>query len=234
MFVANRLGQNNFLYHNNGDGTFTKVLGSIAVNDGGDSWASAWGDYDNDGFLDLFVGNFNAANFLYHNNGNTNHWLKLRLIGTRSNRAAIGAKVRVRSTINGQTFWQMREISGDGSGGQNSLHVQFGLGNATNADLVRIEWPSGTVQELTNVTSKQFLTVTEPAGLREMKLGIFHEVIVKWPGNVAGFVLQSSPSLNPPRWTNVTDGLISPDGSDMKYDGPEANEKARFFRLKRN
>ena len=165
LFVANRLFQNNFLYHNNGDGTFAKITNSIAVHDGGDSWASAWGDYDNDGFLDLFVGNFDSANFLYHNNGNDNHWLKFRLIGTRSNRAAIGAKVRVHATINGQTFWQMREVSGgDGTMGQNSLHVHVGLGNAANADLVRIEWPSGTVQELHNVAANQFLTVTEPGG----------------------------------------------------------------------
>ncbi len=60
LFVANRVGQNDFLYHNNGDGTFTKVLDSIAVNDGGDSWAAAWGDYDNDGFLDLFVSNLDG------------------------------------------------------------------------------------------------------------------------------------------------------------------------------
>jgi len=164
LFVANRYGKD-FLYHNNGDGTFTKVLDSVAVNDVSDSWAAAWGDYDNDGFLDLFVGNFDAANLLYHNNGNDNHWLKLRLVGSRSNRAAIGAKVRVRATINGQTFWQMREVSGgDGTMGQDSLHVHVGLGDATNADLVRIEWPSGTVQELSNVASKQFLTVTEPGG----------------------------------------------------------------------
>ena len=75
------------------------------------------------------------------------------------------AKVRVRATINGQTFWQMREVpGGDGLRGQNSLHVHFGLGDTTSADLVRIEWPSGTVQELYNVASKQFLTVTEPGG----------------------------------------------------------------------
>jgi ASPIC/UnbV protein/VCBS repeat protein len=165
LFVANRAGQNNFLYHNNGDGTFTKITNSVAVNDGGDSFAAAWGDYDNDGFLDLFVGNGGAANFLYHNNTNDNHWLKLRLIGTRSNRAAIGAKVRVHATINGQTFWPMREVpGGDGHMGQNSLHVHVGLGNATNADLVRIEWPSGTVQELPNVAAQQFITVTEPGG----------------------------------------------------------------------
>jgi hypothetical protein len=163
LFVANGGGYNDFLYHNNGDGTFTKVLGDIAVSDAASSWGAAWADYDNDGFLDLIVANRDGANLLYHNNGNDNHWLKFRLIGSRSNRAAIGAKVRVRATINGQTFWQMREVSGgDGHMGQNSLHVHVGLGDATNVNRVRIEWPSGTVQELTNVVSKQFLTVKEP------------------------------------------------------------------------
>jgi hypothetical protein len=165
LFVANTSGQNDFLYHNNGDGTFSKVLDSIAVNDGSTAVAAAWGDYDNDGFLDLFVGTIDSTNLLYHNNGNDNHWLKFRLIGTRSNRAAIGAKVRVRATINGESFWQMREVSGgDGYTGQNSLHVHFGLGDATNADLIRIEWPSGTVQELPSIAANRFLTVTEPGG----------------------------------------------------------------------
>ena len=165
LFVANNVGQNDFLYHNNGNGTFTKITSGSLVNDAASSWAAAWGDYDNDGFLDLFVSTPVGENLLYRNNGNSNHWLKFRLIGTRSNRAAIGAKVRVRATINGQAFWQMREVpGGEGTMGQNSLHVHFGLGNATNADLVRIEWPSGTVQELTNVPAQQFLTVTEPGG----------------------------------------------------------------------
>ena len=165
LFVANRTGQNDYLYHNNGDGTFTKVVGSIAVNDGANTFGAAWGDYDNDGFLDLFASNATGTNFLYHNNGNANHWLEFLLTGTRSNRGAVGAKVRVHATINGQSFWQMREVpGGDGSSGQNSPYVHVGLGNATNADIVRIEWPSGTVQELQNVASGQFHTVTEPGG----------------------------------------------------------------------
>jgi enediyne biosynthesis protein E4 len=165
LFVANRFGQNNFLYHNNGNGTFTKVVGSVAVSDGGDSWATAWGDYDNDGFLDLFVGNFDAANFLYHNNGNDNHWIKFHLVGTRSNRDAIGAKVWVSATINGESLWQMREISGgDGTMGQNSLHVHFGLGDAAYVDFVFIQWPSGTLQDLGELPAQQFHTITEPGG----------------------------------------------------------------------
>src|SRR6185369_1633847 len=61
-----------------------------------------------------------------------------------------------------KTFWQLREISGGTSfGSQNELRANFGLGDATNADLVRIEWPSGIVQMMTNVAAKQFLTVME-------------------------------------------------------------------------
>ncbi|MFC2167326.1 FG-GAP-like repeat-containing protein, partial [Acidobacteriota bacterium] len=71
LFVANQDGQNNFLYTNNGDGSFTKVTNEIVVTDGGHSASGAWGDYDNDGDLDLFVANSDYLNnFLYTNNGN--------------------------------------------------------------------------------------------------------------------------------------------------------------------
>jgi len=157
----------NYLYHNNGDGTFTKVTSGSLVNDTAYSIGPAWADYNNDGFLDLFVSNgFNAKSendFLYRNNGNSNNWLTLKLVGTVSNRSAIGAKVRVKAAIGGKSFWQMREISGGGGGhgSQSDLRAHFGLGDATHVDLVRIEWPSGVIQTMTNVASKQFLTVLE-------------------------------------------------------------------------
>src|SRR5262249_40159761 len=68
LFVANRGGQRNSLYHNNQDGSFTKISAGSTVNDIGSSEGCAWGDYDNDGFLDLFVANYGQRNFLYHNN----------------------------------------------------------------------------------------------------------------------------------------------------------------------
>ncbi|HKB85986.1 MAG TPA: FG-GAP-like repeat-containing protein [Ignavibacteriaceae bacterium] len=69
LFVCN-YNENNFLYRNNGDGTFTKITAGAIVSDGGSSTCPAWADYDNDGFLDLYVCNRTSANFLYHNNGN--------------------------------------------------------------------------------------------------------------------------------------------------------------------
>jgi hypothetical protein len=157
----------NYLYHNNGDGSFTRILSGSPVEDVGVWVGCAWGDYDNDGFLDLFVtsgGVFSSQNnVLYHNNGNSNNWLKVKCVGTVSNRSAIGAKVRVKATIGGKTFWQLREINP-----QNALLAHFGLGNATSVDLVRIEWPSGAVQEFPNVAAKQFLTFVEPPRLQPL------------------------------------------------------------------
>ncbi|MCP4221247.1 MAG: hypothetical protein GY765_41860, partial [bacterium] len=72
IFVCNNGPQNNYLYHNNGDGTFTKMTNTSSfpmVTGGGHSYSTAWVDYDNDGFIDLFVANRSAANFLYHNDG---------------------------------------------------------------------------------------------------------------------------------------------------------------------
>jgi hypothetical protein len=172
LFSANAGGQNNTLYHNNGDGTFTRITTGSLVNDGGDSAGCAWADYDNDGFLDLFVANWRGSrpNFLYRNNGNSNHWLKVKCLGTASNRGGIGAKVRVQTAIRGNEMWQLREISGGVGFGQTTLLAHFGLGAAKLVKTVRIEWPSGAVQELRQVAADQTLQVVEPPKLVKPKL----------------------------------------------------------------
>jgi len=178
------------------------------VNDLGNSTAASWVDYDNDGFLDLFVSNgafwaqLNGGelltNFLYRNNGNSNRWITLRLIGTASNRSAIGAKVRVRTTISGQIVWQVRQImGGDSESNEQPLDAHFGLSDATNIALVRIEWPSGTVQELHDVAVNQFLTVIEPPRLSAPRItdGVFAFTLK------ADAASTTACSVRPTRWT---------------------------------
>jgi len=162
LFVVN-YGADNYLYHNNGDGSFTKITGNdILINSGGPLVCS-WADYDNDGDLDLILTNAGVDNnVLFSNNGNSKHWINILGVGTTSNASAIGAKVRAKATINGSATWQLREITGQsGYLSQASLNAEFGLGDATIIDSIKVEWPSGIVQVLTNVTVDQFLTITE-------------------------------------------------------------------------
>src|SRR5581483_9196721 len=171
LFVSNYGDANpvtvNFLYHNNGDGTFTRVTTGSVANEYSDTSGAVFVDYDNDGFLDLFVtGGHGQGNYLYHNNGNTNGWLTVRLRGTVSNASGIGAKVRVKAHYRGADRWQLRQIfSGSGWQGHDELQANFGLGDATNVDTLRIEWPSGAVQEFHNIAPKQILNYTEPPQL---------------------------------------------------------------------
>jgi hypothetical protein len=215
----------NSLYHNNGDGTFRKVTSGSLVNDLGCSLGSAWGDYDNDGFLDLYVTNFGSrVNDLFHNNGNTNSWIIIKCIGTVANRSAIGAKVRVKATIRGQTTWQMRENSGGGGyTSQNDVRAHFGLGDATMIDTLRIEWPSGIVQELHDVAAKQFLMVAEPARLQALGAGALR--IQSWKG--MRFDVQASTDLS--QWSPLT--TVTNLTGTLEFTDPNvANDFRRFYR----
>jgi enediyne biosynthesis protein E4 len=174
-----------FLYHNNGDGTFARVTPGSPVYDISESMGVHWVDYDRDGFLDLFVNNHGAvsagANLLYRNTGNSNNWLCVNCVGTASPRFGTGAKVRAQATIRGSQMSQFRLIDAGGTcwGGQ-SFVAHFGLGDATNVDVLRIEWTSGIVQEVHNVPASQYLTVTEPAKLSMPEPGDLH--IQCWKG----------------------------------------------------
>ncbi|MDB6040143.1 MAG: hypothetical protein JWM99_3984 [Verrucomicrobiales bacterium] len=167
------------------------------MNDGSlTSVDAAWADYDNDGFMDVVIAN-ERVNGLFHNNGNSNHWINLKLVGTASNRSAIGAKVRIKATIAGRAFWQRRDITGSGSlGSQSDLRASFGLGDATNIDTVRIEWPSGTVQELHDLGTKQFLIVTEPARLKGNVVGGVYGVTYRWDDSQTNATLVAAEGLD--------------------------------------
>jgi len=123
------------------------------------SRGAAFGDYDNDGDIDIIVANSNQPPSLLKNEGgNQKNWLMFKTIGTKSNRNGIGARIKV---ISGQCS-QIREVkSGASYLSQSDLRVHFGLDTATKADVVEIRWPSGLVETFTDVKANQLLVVTE-------------------------------------------------------------------------
>jgi hypothetical protein len=238
LFVASAPPRD-YLYHNNGDGSFTRILTSSLANDVGKNAVScAWGDYDNDGFLDLFVARGADAavesNLLYRNNGNSNAWVKVKLVGTASNRSAIGAKVRVLATIGGRTFWQMREINTGSGFGAGPLEAHFGLGDTTNIDLMRIEWPSGIVQTTNNVPPRQFLTVVEH---QENAAGTITFTGTEWSANGAlklsvsgnpGLLYIFEASTNLVNWTKI--GVRTNFAGTVEFvDSTATNLNRRFY-----
>jgi hypothetical protein len=153
----------NRLYHNNRNGTFSRVSSGPIATDKEPSSAAAWADHDRDGDLDLFIANVNNVNnALYENKGNSNQWIQIQLEGKRSNRSGIGATINVMADISGNPVWQMREISAKtGFKSQSDLISHFGLGDASIVDTLIVKWPSGAVQTLTDVSVNQLLKVTE-------------------------------------------------------------------------
>ena len=104
----------NFLYRNKGDGTFERDLQSLPNFSTPCSFGTAWSDLNKDGFQDLVISTCKNGqndpepnNLLFMNQGNKNTWVEIHLSGRKSNRAAIGAKLRVKSTINGKSVWQI-------------------------------------------------------------------------------------------------------------------------------
>jgi hypothetical protein len=148
------------LYRNNGDGTFTDVAYVDNTDRVEDGRGVAIFDYDQDGRPDIALRNYRQPAQLMHNVGTQNNWLELKLIGTRSNRDAVGAHVIL--TAGG--LLQMREVhAGSGFQSGSSLVQHFGLGTATAAEEIRVHWPSGAESVLTDVSANQLLTVREPS-----------------------------------------------------------------------
>ncbi|HRI13650.1 MAG TPA: CRTAC1 family protein [Verrucomicrobiota bacterium] len=217
----------NRLYRNLGSGGFAQVTAGRLVTDRAYAGGAAWGDYDNDGFLDVVVANgtiFTAQrNGLYHNDGNSNSWIKLRCIGTVSNRSAIGTQVRVKATIGGEERWQLRQIVGsEGWLTFNALDVVVGLGDATLIDTIRIEWPSGLIQELHHIAPRQTLAVTESA----LTLTRVDDRTLDLTWSLDGYVLQNAMNLSIPDWQPVP-------GVTSKNHRVTIEEQSQLFRLHR-
>ncbi len=125
--------------------------------------SAGFGDFNNDGCLDILEPELWRASCMMINPGfNANHWLKIHLVGTVSNRLGIGARVRVTTTADGTTRTNWMK-SGQGFLVSCEPIVHFGLGTNTLINSLEVTWPSGVVQTLTNVSVDQSLTITEPS-----------------------------------------------------------------------
>ena len=216
------------MMRNNRDGTFTQVSLGILTDDPPTSGMAVWADYDNDGFLDVVFANraSNKVNNLYHNDGNGNHWLLVKPVGTRSNRSGIGAKVRAQATIWGKGVQQMREISGTPFAGDPRAH--FGLGDAAKVATLRIEWPSGTVEEFTDVATDQLLTVWEPPAMSAaVRADGACELTIQAEPNRVWQIKASSDLLNWQTLTTLTNTTVTFEFTDTAA----AGMASRFYRV---
>ncbi len=154
------------VYRNLGNGKFKDVSAQMGpgITERFSSRGCAFGDYDNDGDVDVLVLNMNDRPSLLRNDGgNKNHWIKIKLIGTHSNRTAIGARARV---VTGKHS-QVDEVnSGTSVMSQNDLRLHFGLGQAKTVDLIEVKWPTTQkIEKFTNVETNQILTIREGEGI---------------------------------------------------------------------
>ncbi len=152
------------LFRNNGDGTFTDATTVLGLGNIGKGHGVTFGDVDTDGDVDIYVpvgGAFIGDqwhNLFYRNNGTGNNWLTLKLVGVKSNRDGIGAKVTLH--IGDDVIY--REVSGGcGFGSTNSLALEIGLGTHPKVDTLEIVWPSGQVDTHRNLSVNQRLVITE-------------------------------------------------------------------------
>lgn len=155
---------------NNGDGTFREIGTPAGTDLLTNSRGTAIADFWNRGALDIAVSGSTDRHALLRNEvGPRRHWLEVELVGTRSNRDAVGARVTIQSA--GQQ--QMREVVlGDGYGSQSSLRLHFGLDGAGKIDELEVKWPaSGTVQRFRNIPADRIVQITEGQGLVERRYG---------------------------------------------------------------
>ena len=187
LYLACRTGASNIaniLYENLGDGTFQKVspsgaagpVGLAIASGAGTADSAVSGDYDVDGFLDLFVTNglnlqprgFGGPTQLFHNDGNSNHWVEIDLVGKQTDRDATGAKVY--ATAGGVEQLHVQN-GGYHRWSQDAKRTHFGLAGNTKVDL-RVEWPSGNVQTFNDVAADKLYRITEDTGIAAVNVGV--------------------------------------------------------------
>jgi hypothetical protein len=153
------------VFVNRRDGTFEDVSDAagraLAIPQA--SRGAAFGDLDNDGRVDVVVENIDGTPMILRNDGNgQKHWISVELVGARSNRLAIGAKLKAVA----RSLVQIEEVRSGGSYlSQSDLRVHFGLGDAENLDRLEIRWPSGRPETLENLPADHFFLIREGDGV---------------------------------------------------------------------
>ena len=152
------------LFRNLGHGKFEEVTSGLGAGFAAPKVArgAAYADINNDGALDVLLMTNGGPAHLYRNEGGTNQSLRVKLVGTKSNRDGIGAVVRV--TTAGDKQWLMMR-SGSSYLSQSELVLTFGLGSKTKADALEIQWPSGQMDHLSNIAAGQTVTIQEGKGV---------------------------------------------------------------------
>jgi len=150
----------NVFFNNNGNGTFTRMGGFMGGEYKGEGRGSVCADFNRDGYLDVFfVCGARGKSKLLMNRGSGYNWVVLDLIGTKSNRSGVGARVEVFTG----SLKQVDEVrAGSSYASMHPLELEFGVRNATKVDKALVYWPSGIKQEVTNLGVNQVHTITEP------------------------------------------------------------------------
>lgn len=157
--------ERNGLFRNNGDGSFTDVAWLNGADRQEDGRGVAIFDFDRDGRLDIAIRNYLQPAALLHNIGPKRQWVSFELVGTQSNRDAVGAHIRLRTG----DLWQTRVVTaGSGYLSANSLRQHFGLGSARLIDEVVITWPSGLETHHNGLTAGNSYRIIEQDSLGQV------------------------------------------------------------------
>jgi hypothetical protein len=163
--------EHKYLYRNLRNGQFEEVTskGGPGINDAVPARGCAFGDFDNDGDIDVVVNCVNSLPQLLRcdaapDAGPRRNWLKIRTVGVKSNRAGIGTRISVttHTASSEKPFVQIEEVRSGGSYySQNDLRIHFGLDQATKADAVEIKWPSGATDTLKDLAANHLYVIEE-------------------------------------------------------------------------
>ncbi len=237
----------NYVFKNNGDLTF-KNIGWGAAQEANSNGA-AYSDLDNDGDLDLVVNNINKPAFVYQNQSNTqakNHYLKIKLVGDGLNRQGLGTKVTIFQKDKKQ-FWEQMPTRGYQSSVSPILH--FGLGENAVLDSLKIEWLSGEIEVLTNLSGDKLLTLEEKNAkskkdIRQSTPSVFKPIFSEKKASIAFENPKNSVNdfKRQPLLTHALSGVspclakadVNGDGLDDVFVGGASGQTSGFFVQNKN